>query len=195
MADKPEEEFLDLLTPPTMTDDERWAEEEAFINTLIADVQENMTTKHSEKEIKAFNATLPQFFQNSPEDEAFAGFVPTPVPEMMAYPEPMSNEDFEKLMLNVFEILTADKKAKISANREQILLLAASYGASDVRVVEAENKISFLVKLESGRSLLDQAGLTIDLRKLLGGYQLDVIEEGGLRGEDKENILQHATPL
>lgn len=92
--------------------------------------------------------------------------------------------------------------AKILANREEILQLAANYGASNVRVVGLEmleknnpsREINFLVTLESGRSLLDQSALMCGLQKLLG-YELYVIEEGGLKGEDREHILQEAIPL
>ncbi len=61
-------------------------------------------------------------------------------------------------------------KQIINDNRKNILRIAALHGASEVRifgsVVRGEDNetsdIDFLVKLESGRSLLDHVGLPID---------------------------------
>lgn len=60
--------------------------------------------------------------------------------------------------------------------REQIIALAGRYGASDVRLFGSlargdatENSdVDLLVRFEPGRSLLDQGGLLMDLRQLLG---------------------------
>ncbi len=93
-------------------------------------------------------------------------------------------------------------KALIQANREQILALAASYGASNVRVFGSvargeagpDSDIDFLVALENRRSLLDLVGLWQDLEDLLG-REVDVVTEGGLKERMRERVLREAVPL
>ena len=86
--------------------------------------------------------------------------------------------------------------------RDAILAIAAKYGASNVRIFgsvargEADEKsdVDVLVDLESGRSLLDQGGLLMDLRELLG-LKVDVATERGLKPRVRERILSEAVPL
>jgi len=86
--------------------------------------------------------------------------------------------------------------------REQVLALAAHYGAYDVRVfgsvargeADEASDIDFLVKLEPGRSLMDLGGLLYDLQNLLG-TEVDVITEKGLRTRIREQVLREAIPL
>ena len=86
--------------------------------------------------------------------------------------------------------------------RNDILSLATKYGAYNVRVFgsvargEADEKsdIDFLVNMEKGRSLLDLAGLAIDLEKLLG-QNVDVVTEKGLRERMRERVLRDAVSL
>ena len=90
--------------------------------------------------------------------------------------------------------------AEIKAKREEILNIAAKYGADNVRIVgnimqeEIPEEVNFLVDLEPGRSLLDQGGLLMELRELLG-YDLYVTVEGGLKGEYRQRVLQEAVAL
>jgi predicted nucleotidyltransferase len=92
--------------------------------------------------------------------------------------------------------------AEIRARREQILAIARTHGASDVRIfgsvargdANAQSDVDFLVRLEPGRSLLDQGGLLMDLRELLG-IQVDVVTEGALSGRFGEKVLNEAAPL
>jgi len=66
--------------------------------------------------------------------------------------------------------------------REEILQVAAKYGARNVRVFgsvargEADecSDIDLLVEFEPGRSLLDHAGLWLELQELLG-CEVDVV--------------------
>jgi predicted nucleotidyltransferase len=66
--------------------------------------------------------------------------------------------------------------AELRERRDEILAIARSHGASNVRVfgsvargdARPDNDIDFLVDLESGRSLMDLAGLHLALEDLLG---------------------------
>ena len=93
--------------------------------------------------------------------------------------------------------------AEIIANKkEQILMLATKYGASNVRVfgsvangtADENSDIDFLVDMEKGRSLFDLGGLLMDLQQLLN-RKVDVVTENGLHWYIKERILSEATPI
>ena len=86
--------------------------------------------------------------------------------------------------------------------RDEILRIAATHGARNVRVFGSaargeagpESDVDFLVELEPERSLLDHAGLMLDLQELLG-RKVDVVTEGGLRERIREQVLNEAVPL
>jgi predicted nucleotidyltransferase len=86
--------------------------------------------------------------------------------------------------------------------RKEILRIAAKHGARNVRVFgsaargEAKpgSDLDFLVELEPGRSLLDQAALVLDLEELLG-CKVDVVTEGGLYWLLRRRILKEARAL
>jgi len=86
--------------------------------------------------------------------------------------------------------------------RDDILRLAANYGAGNVRVFgsgvrgddSAESDIDFLVSLAPGRSLMDQAGLLVDLRNLLG-REVDVVADDNIHWLLRRRILKEAKPL
>ncbi|MDO8588486.1 MAG: nucleotidyltransferase family protein [Armatimonadota bacterium] len=90
----------------------------------------------------------------------------------------------------------------IQEKREDILRLASSYGAHNVRVFgsaargeETESSdIDFLVSMEEGRSLLDQAGLLADLTELLG-RKVDVVTEDSIYWLIRRRILKEARPV
>jgi uncharacterized protein len=90
----------------------------------------------------------------------------------------------------------------IKEKREDILKLALSYGAYDVRVFgsvargeETESSdIDFLVNMEEGRSLLDQVALLADLRELLG-RKVDVVTEDSIYWLIRRRILKEAKPV
>ena len=90
----------------------------------------------------------------------------------------------------------------IGEQKEQILALAAKYGASNVRVfgsvvrgtADKDSDIDFLVDLEEGRSLFDLGGMLMDLQDLLQ-RGVDVVTEKGLHWYIKDKILKEAKPL
>ncbi len=90
----------------------------------------------------------------------------------------------------------------LQAKREDILRTASKYGAFNVRVFgsvargEADEKsdIDLLVDMEPHRSLLELAGLLIELEELLG-HNVDVVPEDCLRTRIKERVLKEAVAL
>ena len=53
---------------------------------------------------------------------------------------------------------------------------------------------TMVVRFEPGRSLLDQGGLLMELRELLG-ISVDVVSEGALTGRFGEIVRKEAVPL
>ncbi len=90
----------------------------------------------------------------------------------------------------------------LSQKREEILTLAAKYGASNVRVFgsvargEATDKsdVDFLMDIESGRSLLNRIALIQELEDLLG-CKVDVAKPEILHECIRERVLREAVPL
>jgi hypothetical protein len=90
----------------------------------------------------------------------------------------------------------------LKSRREEILSIAASHGARNVRVFGSvargeagENSdIDLLVELDQGRSLLDLAGLVVDLEELLE-RKVDVVTEQGLYWLLRRRIIKEARPL
>lgn len=90
----------------------------------------------------------------------------------------------------------------IAGKKEQILVLAAKYGASNVRVfgsvangtANSNSDIDFLVDMEKDRSLFDMGGLLMDLQELFG-RKVDVVTENGLHWYIKNRIISEAKPI
>lgn len=88
------------------------------------------------------------------------------------------------------------------SKREEILRIAAKHGARNVRIfgsvargeADEESDIDFLVEMEPGRSLLDRAGLLVELEELLG-RKVDVATENVLKPRIRERVLREAVPL
>ena len=86
--------------------------------------------------------------------------------------------------------------------REEILRLCAKYGARNVRVFgsiargteDEQSDIDLIVEFEPGRSLLDHAGLWLELQELLG-CKVDVVSERGIKARIRERVLREAVPL
>jgi len=90
----------------------------------------------------------------------------------------------------------------LRARRDEILRIAASHGAHNVRVFgsvarrEADERsdVDLLVDLEQGRSLFDLGGLLMDLQQALG-RNVDLVTERGLRASLRDQVLREAVPL
>jgi hypothetical protein len=86
--------------------------------------------------------------------------------------------------------------------RDQILRLAASHGAHNVRIfgsaargdASSASDIDFLVDLDPDRTLMDLGGLLMELQELLQ-TRVDVATEGMLRPKVRERALADAVPL
>jgi uncharacterized protein len=86
--------------------------------------------------------------------------------------------------------------------RKKILQIAARHGARKVRVfgsvargtARRGSDVDFLVEMEEGRSLLDQAALILDLERLLK-RPVDVASERGLRRPLRKEVLRDAIAL
>ncbi len=90
----------------------------------------------------------------------------------------------------------------VGEKRDEILRIAASHGARNVRVfglaarrqLTEDSDVDFLVDLEPGRSLLDLAALMLELEELLG-RPVDIGTTKGLKPRYRERILSEAVPL
>ncbi|MCZ7370034.1 MAG: nucleotidyltransferase family protein [Candidatus Methanoperedens sp.] len=90
----------------------------------------------------------------------------------------------------------------LKVRRNEILRIAAKYGARNVRLFGSaargealqDSDIDLLVDLEPGRSLFDLGGLLMDLQDLLA-CKVDVVTERGLRPRIRERVLKEAKPL
>jgi predicted nucleotidyltransferase len=90
----------------------------------------------------------------------------------------------------------------IAEKREEILRVAAKYGAVEVRLIgsvargeaRADSDIDLLVKWAPETSLLDHAGLMLELEELLG-RKVDIASDGWLKPGIREGIYREAVPL
>jgi predicted nucleotidyltransferase len=90
----------------------------------------------------------------------------------------------------------------IQQKRQLIIDVAARHGARDVRVFGSvargeerdDSDVDFVVELEPGRSLLDHAGLQLDLQQALG-CRVDVVTYKGLKPAIRDQVLKEAVAL
>lgn len=93
-------------------------------------------------------------------------------------------------------------KTLIASKRDEILRIAVSHGARDVRLFGSaargdttdQSDIDLLINLEPGRSLMDHADLVVELERLLG-RRVDVVIERGLRPRVRDAILRDTIRL
>lgn len=96
--------------------------------------------------------------------------------------------------------MTADQILR--TRRDEIVPLAARYGAHNVRVfgsvargvADEQSDLDLLVDLDPDRSLMDLGGLLMELQDLLG-IRVDVMTERGLRPRIREAVLKEAIPI
>jgi len=92
--------------------------------------------------------------------------------------------------------------AVLAAKRDEVLRIAAHYGVRNLRVFGSvargedrdDSDVDLLVDLDDGRSVLDLAGLMIDLQELLG-RRVDVGTARSLKERYRDRILGEAVPL
>jgi uncharacterized protein len=90
----------------------------------------------------------------------------------------------------------------LQGKRDEILRLAASHGAREVRIfgslargeARPHSDIDILVKLDPGRSLLDIVAIKQDLEDLLG-CEVDVVTEASISPYIREEVLREAVSL
>jgi uncharacterized protein len=95
-----------------------------------------------------------------------------------------------------------DRIKLVREKRTLILEAAQRRGARNLRIIgsvargedDAFSDVDFLVEFEPERSLLDHAGLILDLEQLLG-CRVDVVTERGLRERIRMRVLQDAVAL
>ncbi|MFA5786534.1 MAG: nucleotidyltransferase family protein [Actinomycetota bacterium] len=86
--------------------------------------------------------------------------------------------------------------------RKTILKTCAKHGARSVRVFGSVARgeatpgsdVDFLVAMDPGRGLLDQAALLLELRGILG-REVDVVTDQGLRERVRERVLREVVSL
>lgn len=92
--------------------------------------------------------------------------------------------------------------ADIRKRRDEIIAIARRYGASNIRIFGSvargnpndRSDLDLVVRFDPGRTLLDQGGLLMDLRELLG-IRVDVVSEGALTGRFGQIVRKEAVPL
>lgn len=93
--------------------------------------------------------------------------------------------------------------AELRARRQDVLAIAARNGASNVRIfgsvargaAAATSDLDLLVDLDAERSLLDIAGLVVELQDLFQ-CPVNVTRAGGLRRPElRARVLAEAIPL
>ena len=90
----------------------------------------------------------------------------------------------------------------LKEKRNEILRIAAKYGAKNVRVfgsvargeASTNSDFDFLVQFEPGVTLLKHAALIRELESLLGG-KVDVVSENALKSRIRDRIIKEAVPL
>jgi predicted nucleotidyltransferase len=90
----------------------------------------------------------------------------------------------------------------LKENREEVLRIARSHGARNIRVFGSvgrgeetvESDLDILIDLEPGRSLLDHVALIQDLEALLG-CRVDAVTERSLHWYIRDRVLREAIPL
>lgn len=91
---------------------------------------------------------------------------------------------------------------ELTSKRDEILRIARSYGAVDVRLfgsaarneLRADSDLDILVTMEAHRSLLDIVAIKQDVEDLLG-CKVDVVTEAAISPYIRQQILAEAVSL
>jgi predicted nucleotidyltransferase len=90
----------------------------------------------------------------------------------------------------------------IREKREVIVRIAASHGATEVRLIGSvargearpDSDVDLLVPWSEGASLLDQAALMLELESLLG-RKVDIASHGWVKPSIRESVYRDAIAL
>lgn len=90
----------------------------------------------------------------------------------------------------------------VRSKRAAVLRIARKHGARSIRIFGSaargdatpESDIDFLVEMEPGRGLFEQAAMLLELQDLLG-RDVDVVTVEGLRTRIRERVLAEAIPV
>ena len=90
----------------------------------------------------------------------------------------------------------------IREKREAIVRIAASHGATQVRLIGSfargearpDSDVDLLVTWREGTSLLDQAALMLELESLLG-RKVDIASDGWVKPSIRESVYRDAIGL
>lgn len=112
-------------------------------------------------------------------------------------------QDYERLVEDAGEAPDERDPARlVKEKRDEILRIARSHGASNVRVfgsvvrgdARPDSDIDFLVDMRPDWSLLDLGGLFSDLQELLGSG-VDVVPAENLKPRIRDRVLREAVSL
>ncbi len=91
---------------------------------------------------------------------------------------------------------------ELQSHKKMIYQIAEKYGATRIRVfgsvargdADEKSDVDLLVNLEENRSLFDLGGLQFDLQESLA-VPVDVVTEGGLKGDMRQRVLAEAKDI
>ncbi|UMX48316.1 MAG: nucleotidyltransferase family protein [Candidatus Nealsonbacteria bacterium DGGOD1a] len=91
--------------------------------------------------------------------------------------------------------INSKNRAKLNAIfKEYGVVKAAVFGSYARGDERKRSDIDFLIKMESGRSLMDLGGLKVDLEKLFG-RKVDLVEYECIHPKLKKEILGEQVPI
>lgn len=98
--------------------------------------------------------------------------------------------------------VVVDLSALVKSKRDEILKIASTHGAHNVRLFGSvargqagpKSDIDFLIKLDAERSLMDHVALIQDLEDLLG-RKVEVVSEGAVHWYIRDRVLAEAKAL
>jgi len=99
-------------------------------------------------------------------------------------------------------VVDADIADVIRKKQEEIVRIAVEHGATQVRLIGSvargearpDSDVDLLVKWSSGTSLLDHAGLMLELERLLG-RKVDIASDGWVKPSIRESVYRDAIAL
>jgi len=99
-------------------------------------------------------------------------------------------------------VVDADIADVIRKKQEEIVRIAAEHGATQVRLIGSvargearpDSDVDLLVKWSPGTSLLDHAGLMLELERLLG-RKVDIASDGWVKPSVQATVYRDSTAL